>query len=333
MAGTNEDFGIYVYQKEAAELLGVTAQSVSKLLRENKIPTTKLGNRLQVIPPASMKKIIKLKGLNKFKGKVGIHIVKGGVGKTTLVHGLGARSAALGHKTLLVDLDQQGNLSHSFGIWPILGSDPTLLNVYRGEINGKKITIRDAIKEITDDLHIIPANLSLANFDAALTASGTENIGRLFGRLFKELEKKYDVILFDCPPALSKITAAIHCYVDMLVLPVNADSFSMEGLQLTLDNLKLLKENYGADPKLSIVLNKFHSRHKMTLDILRVLSEQYGDMLAESFISATKKIENSIAKGECIWVDRNKNNALEDIHNLVVELFSLSKWEDFKGRK
>lgn len=328
----NKQHGIYIQQKEVASLLGVSAQAISKILRDNKIPTMKIGNRLQVLNPDSMNQIIHLKNLPKFKGKIGFHIVKGGVGKTTLVHGLGARSAATGHKTLLIDLDQQGNLSHSFGVWPILGADPTMLNVYKGELNGSKIDSKDAIVKITEDLHIIPANLSLANLDTALTASGTENIGNLFKRLFHNLENEYDAILFDCPPALSKVTAAVHCYIDMLVLPVNADSFSMEGLQLTLDNLKLLRENYKIAPKLSIVLNKFHSRHKMTLEILKLLSEEYGDILAESFVSSTKKIENSLAKGECIWIDRNKNNALEDMHNLLVELYSLSNWENKKGR-
>ena len=258
--------------------------------------------------------------------------MKGGVGKTTLVHGLSARAAACGHKVLMVDLDQQGNLSHSFSIWPTLGESPTLLNIYQGNLKGKKLAVSDAVVPITENLSIIPANLSMANFDTALTASGTENIGSLFKKMFHSIEDEYDVIIFDCPPALSKVTAAVHCFVDMLLLPVNADQFSLEGLQLTLDNLSQLKENFEIDPKISIVLNKFHGRHKIDGDILKMLSSNYGEMLEDSFISSTKRIENSIAKGHCVWEDRHKNNALEDMHNLLTDLFSLETWQHKVGR-
>ena len=330
---TNYELGLCLQQKEIADLIGITPQAVSKILRENRIETLAHGHRLQLIEPASFRKILSIKNLKVFKGVIGVHIVKGGVGKTTLVHGLASRAVALGHKILMVDLDQQGNLSHSFGIWPELGKDPTLLNVYDGHLNGVKVGIENTIVEITDDLHIVPANLSLANLDSALLI-GTDNLARLFSDLFAPVMSKYDVIFIDCPPALSKVTAAVHCFVDHIVMPVNADAFSLEGLQLTIEHLSNIKNKFGAKPTFNIVMNKFVSQHKMSFEVLKALTDSYGENLCETFISSTKKIENSLAAGECIWKSKNNNNALDDMHNFLVELMHLDTWKDqWKNQK
>ncbi|MGA1546986.1 MAG: AAA family ATPase [Flavobacteriaceae bacterium] len=329
----NEDLGLYLQQKEVASLLGITPQSVSKLIREHHIETYKKGNRLQLVLPDGFREILSLKRLNLASGVIAVHIVKGGVGKTTLVHSLASRAVALGHRVLMVDLDQQGNLSHSFGVWPKLGIDPTLLNVYEGEIKGRAVSIEDTIVELTNDLHIIPANLSLASFDGQLTVS-TENLGSLFEEMFAPIRDNYDLIFIDAPPALSKITAAVHCFVDTLIMPVNADAFSLEGLQLTMDHLDMMRKKFRVNPEISIVLNKFFSQHKMTIEVLKVLSENYGEHLAETFIAGTKKIENSIASNSCVWTDRVRNNALEDMDAYLSELLGLEQWADeWKSKK
>ncbi len=321
------DLGLYLYQKDVADLLGITPQGVNKIIKEHGLPTLARGGRVQVVPPATFRALLDLKGIQPYRGKIGIHIVKGGVGKTTLVHGLASRSVALGHKVLMVDLDQQGNLSHSFGVWPQLGKDPTLLNVYDKNLNGKPITIKNAIVHLTPNLHLIPANLSLANLDSALLM-GTENLGNLFKEIFTPVENDYDVIFLDCPPALSKVTAAVHCLVDKIVMPVNADAFSIEGLQLTHEHLAQMKKKFGAKPELKIVLNKFHAQHKMTLEVLKALSDNFSQHLSQYFISATKQIENSLAEGQCVWTARSKNSALEDMHNFLVDLMGLDRWKD-----
>jgi chromosome partitioning protein len=327
------ELGLYLYQKDVADLFGITPQGVNKIIKEYHLPTMARGGRVQTVPPATLRALLDLKGIKPYRGKIGVHIVKGGVGKTTIVHGLASRAVALGHKVLMVDLDQQGNLSHSFGVWPQLGKDPTLLNVYDRNLNGRPITIKESIVKLTPNLHLIPANLSLANLDSALLM-GTENLGNLFKEIFAPVENDYDAIFFDCPPALSKVTAAVHCFVDKIVMPVNADAFSIEGLQLTHEHLGQMRKKFGAKPELRIVLNKFHAQHKMTLEVLKALSDNFSQHLSQYFISATKQIENSLAEGQCIWTARNKNAALEDMHNFLVELMALERWKDeWKSKK
>lgn len=325
---------LYLLQKEVAQILGITVQSVHKLLKDHGIKTVPYGKRLQVIYPESFRQILKLKNLKLVKGtKIGVHIVKGGTGKTTLTHALATRAAALGHKVLAIDLDQQANLSHSFNVWANSKSDPTLFNVYEGHLQGKKIGIKDAIVELSSDFHLIPANLSLANLESALLSS-TENLATLISSILKPIEKSYDLIFIDCPPALSKLTAAVQLYVNSLIIPVNPDSFSLEGLDLTLLHLKKMRKNYRSKTEINIVVNKFDGRHKLGLEVLRTLHEDYSQYLCDNFISVTKQIENSIAEGHCVWESRNKNQALDDIHALLIQILSLDVWKhDWKKNK
>jgi cellulose biosynthesis protein BcsQ len=111
-------------------------------------------------------------------------------------------------------------------------------------------------------------------------------------------------------------------------MPVNADAFSIEGLQLTHEHLGQMKKKFSAKPELKIVLNKFHAQHKMTLEVLKALSDNFSEHLSEYFISATKQIENSLAEGRCVWTARNKNAALDDMHNFLVDLMGLDRWKD-----
>ena len=170
---------LFLQPKDLADALGITVQGVHKLLKEHHIESKMVNPRQRRIYPASVRQVAQLKGLPIPSGVVVVHLVKGGVGKTTLIHGLAARASAYGCRTLMIDLDQQANLSTSFGVYSRPKKDPSLLDVYVGHMNGKKVRIQDTVVKVTDFLHIIPANLTLANLDVSIV-QGTENIGNLF---------------------------------------------------------------------------------------------------------------------------------------------------------
>lgn len=324
---------LFLTPRDISELLGMTVQGVHKLLKDNGIESKVPNGRQHRIYPASFRRIIQLKKLAVPSEIVAVHLVKGGVGKTTLVHALAARASALGFKTLMLDLDQQANLTTSFGVLSRPKHDPTILDVHVGTLNGKKIRVKDAIVEITDFLHLIPANLSLANLDVAII-QGTENIGRLFADLLGPIRANYDLIFIDCPPSLSRVTSAAHCFATKLLLPVNTDRFSLDGLALTLENLELLKRKFSADPDLHVVINKFDARQKLGFEIINELASEHKDILCETYVSVSKQIDNSIAANECLWnPGHGKNVALEDFNALLLEVFGLDSWKDRKASR
>ena len=325
---------LFLQPKDLADALGITVQGVHKLLKEHHIESKMVNPRQRRIYPASVRQVAQLKGLPIPSGVVVVHLVKGGVGKTTLIHGLAARASAYGCRTLMIDLDQQANLSTSFGVYSRPKKDPSLLDVYVGHMNGKKVRIQDTVVKVTDFLHIIPANLTLANLDVSIV-QGTENIGNLFDCMFKPIRKDYDLIFIDCPPSLSRVTSAAHCYADKILLPVNTDRFSLDGLELTLEHLALLQKKFRAKAELHVVINKFDARQKLGFEVINELASEYREMLCEAYITVSKQIDNSIAANECLWSpQQGKNAALEDFNNLLIEVFQMKSWkEQMAGRR
>lgn len=325
---------LYITPGEAANLFGITVQGLHKQLKENGIQTKVSKNGRHMIYPTEMRKLLEVKNLTIPSAVIALHIVKGGVGKTTLVHGLASRASAYGFRTLMIDLDQQSNLTTSFGVYSTPKEDPTLMDVTTGNFKGKPLTIQESVVQITDFLHIIPANLTIANLDLVLI-TGNENIATFFERLIRPIRDKYDLIFIDCPPSLSRVTIAAHCYADKIVLPVNLDRFSIDGLELTLDHLTTLLEKYKVEPDLNIVINKFDARQKILGNaVIDALTSAYRDYLMEAYISVSKQIDNSIAKNQCIWSSKlSKNPALEDLNQLLLELLDLDSWKNQKKKK
>lgn len=319
---------IFLTPKDIAELIGMTVQGVHKLLKEHDIESRHQGSRQHKIYPASFKELLRIKKFPIPNEVIISHLVKGGVGKTTVVHALAARASAFGLRTLMVDLDQQANLSSSFGVHSRPKIDPTILEVYLSHEKSNKITINDAIIKLTDFLHIIPSNLSLANLDLALIQA-TENLERLFIEMFAPIRNQYDLIFIDCPPALSRVTSAAHCFATKILMPVNMDKFSLEGLDLTIEHHKLLSRKFKVNAKIHVIINKFDARQKLGFEVINQLSTDHQQSLCETYISVSKQIDNSIASNECIWnQSQGKNVALEDFNNLLIEILGLSSWKN-----
>lgn len=316
------DLDLFVTPIELASLLKISVQALYKQLKDHNI-STRNGNGRHKIYPDEMRRFLEIKNLQIPKSIMVMHIVKGGVGKTTLVHALASRASAYGFRTLMIDLDQQANLTTSFGIYTQPKKDPTILDV----IMGNRSTIQDIIVPITDFLHIVPSNLNIANLDLQLI-HGNENLKEIFSQIFQPVLDSYDLIFIDCPPSLSRVTTAAHCFATQILMPVNTDRFSIDGLELTLDHLLSLQKKFNLETKISIVINKFDARQKILGNaVIDALTSKYRDFLLESYISVSKQIDNNIAAHKSIWASTpSKAAALEDLNNLFTELFELNLW-------
>ncbi|MBF0299460.1 MAG: ParA family protein [Oligoflexia bacterium] len=311
--------------KELSEIFNLSSQEINNFFKENQVELTRIGNLVR-ITPANFELILKARDVKKNKMIITSSCVKGGVGKTTLTHGLSAKISTYGHKTLMIDLDQQANLTSSFGIDSSMGVLPSILDVYRGHFQGKKISIEDAIVNITSHLSIIPANLEMASFESEFS-SKTENVGNFFKKLLKPIGPQFDIIWFDCPPALGKVTSAAQASSDLIVIPINTDKFSVDGLDLTIDSIVTLHKNFEVNPNVKIVVNKFDSRQKLGFQIVSYISQnEYKDYLSNNYISVSKQIDNCIASKSSIWDPHFKGPAQDDLKNLALEIIGADKW-------
>jgi chromosome partitioning protein len=313
--------------KELSDIFNISVQAMHKFIKEQKIKLTKIGNSYKILPQ-NFNDILKAKNITKKKMVISTCCVKGGVGKTTLTHALASKSACYGHRTLMIDLDQQANLTTSFGVDSTMVDYPTLLDVYRGYFNGKNIAAEDILVHLNSHLSIIPSNLKMAAFESEFS-SRTENIANFFSKLLAPIKNQYDLIWFDCPPALGKITSASQAFSDLVLVPINTDKFSMDGLELTIDSILSLNEKFAVNPDLKIVINKFDARQKLGFQIINMLSDNcYNAYLSDTFISTSKQIDNCIAQKRNIWDSKFKSAAQDNLRNLTQQILETDKWNN-----
>ncbi|OGZ54690.1 MAG: hypothetical protein A3B25_03085 [Candidatus Ryanbacteria bacterium RIFCSPLOWO2_01_FULL_48_26] len=167
---------------------------------------------------------------------IAIFNAKGGVGKTTTAVNVGAYLASLGKRALLVDFDPQANASSALGHASTAGAP----SVYHGVIG--QISADDLIKPSQlFNFHFIPSAPHLAGILIELVnIDGREQFLRKF---LNSIRHKYDYILIDLPPSLSLLTVNGLVASDEVLIPVQAEYYSLEGIGQLLETIELIKNN------------------------------------------------------------------------------------------
>lgn len=198
---------------------------------------------------------------------IAFHLQKGGVGKTTVSGTLACQSALCGFKTLLIDCDPQGNLSSWF-----LKNSPSLelADVLQG-----RCYPNEAILEIEgiDNLSILPTfgiGGTLKNYSE--TKLSDEPF--VIQDLVSELSSTYDHIVLDLSPGLGRLERAALIACDEIITPMTPEVFSLDGLEIFIEELSKLKKNYKSPVKhKTVIINSYDERIKQHREIFRVADE------------------------------------------------------------
>ena len=220
---------------------------------------------------------------------------KGGVGKTTTSMNLSVCLAELGRKTLIVDLDPQANATSGLGLEPndsISAYGPMI-----GEIELEDMIIPTG----RNNLSIVPANLDLAGVEVELVRTG-DHLTRL-RHAFASLKKKapYDYVLLDCPPSLGVIMTNALSAADEILIPLQCEYYSMEGLAKIIGVCEQLR-TAGANPDLQLcgIVMTMYLRTNHANQVIAEIQKHYGDVIFKTVIPRTIRLAEAPSHGQPI---------------------------------
>lgn len=301
---------------EAAEALGVTAQALHNQIKRKNLIHEKSRNRVY-FGHQTAKELLS----QDFSSQVlCFQIVKGGTGKTSMCLGVGVRASLYGAKTLLIDLDQQGNLTKACRV----SSHETPIMI---ELINQELPIEDGILNVYEGLDILPSRIENALLDSNLMLKRLP-LDRIYKDMIAPLKNKYDLIIIDCPPALGSSVTAAALASDFIIAPVTPSEFSLEGLEITKQEIKNIEKNFHTKLLLRPLLNEFDVRTSLSHETMKFLMTNYENTLIRSVIRKSQEFENVITKGESIYDSLAISPAREDVDLLTRELLNISVLQD-----
>jgi len=241
---------------------------------------------------------------------------KGGVGKSTTAVNVGSYLALAGLRTLLIDLDPQGNATTACGI-ARAGLEKDIYTVLVGSTPTSESIRRTAIER----LEIIPASLDLAGAEAYLTAQ--ENRETVLRRLCEPLKASYDFLLFDCPPSLGLLTVNALVAADSTLIPVQCEYLALEGLNTLMHAAHLIKQNLNPELRLGgIVLTMTDFRANLSREVAEEVRRFFKDLVFDTAIPRNIRLAESPSFGKpiCLY-DPHSTGALA-YHLLTQEVIS-----------
>lgn len=246
---------------------------------------------------------------------------KGGVGKTTTAASIGSALGMLNQRVLMVDMDPQGSLSFSFGVE--IHEGYTMYEMLKGDV-----TAKDIISQCTY-FDIMPSDILLSRAEVEFSGTGFE---KLLKDSLRPVQRLYDYIIIDTPPALNIITVNAYTAANYLIIPMAADILSLLGLSQLQDTVDAVKSSYNRNLNiLGILMTKVQTNTRLSGEVKEMaedLAQQMNTKVFDTQIRSSISIAEAPAHGISIYEYNGRCNAASDYLNFIEEIssdISLSK--------
>jgi chromosome partitioning protein len=227
---------------------------------------------------------------------------KGGVGKTTTSVNLAACLAAAEKRTLLVDLDPQANATSGFGL-DRKAKRPTVYELLLGGFSFDKVVLRD----ILPLLDILPSGPNLAGAQVELLQMERREqrlkaaLAPVLAPVLVAEERRYEVVLIDCPPSLDMLTINALVAARSVLVPLQAEYYALEGIEQILETVKLVRASYNAKLEIEgILLTMFDSRTNLSHQVEAEVRSYFGEKVYQTVIPRNIRLGEAPSFGKPI---------------------------------
>ncbi|NDB83176.1 MAG: ParA family protein [Alphaproteobacteria bacterium] len=216
---------------------------------------------------------------------------KGGVAKTTTAINLSSSLAMAGFRTLLIDLDPQGNASTGLGVCQS-NRAVSIYNVLLGNSQIDNAILPTNIK----NLHIIPSGINLSAAEIELLSLKDKE--STLKRVISQNSFGYDYIVIDCPPSLGQLTINALTASDGIIIPMQCEFYALEGLSHLLKTIDIIQKNLNSALKIIGVLLTMHDkRNKLTDDVDNDVRSYLGEIVFQTVIPRNVRISEAPSYG------------------------------------
>jgi len=243
---------------------------------------------------------------------------KGGVAKTTTTVSLGASLAEEGHKTLLIDLDPQANLSLA------LGAEPEKIQLTMAKVFTDSGSLKSVITETNiKNLDLIPSNIEMGMLERFLpTRAGYETAIR---RSITNNISDYQFIIFDCPPFLGSVTLNALVASNLLLVPTQAEYFSIYALRNLMNLVRRVRSQNNPGLTYRLVLTMYDRRNRIHRNLSEQLQTTFGNGLFSTVIETDTKLRESSIAGMPIIYHAPKSRSAIQYRALAQEILQYVK--------
>ena len=240
---------------------------------------------------------------------------KGGCGKTTTSVNIATALAELGHNVLIIDLDPQGHATLGLGHTPD-DLDKTIYDV----LTDKMIPLsRVALSCKASRLNIAPSNILLSGVEIELAG--------IYGREYvlrdkiEALNGTYDICVIDCSPSLSLLTLNALVASSEVIIPVQTQYYSLEGLRQLLETIDIVQGRFNSQLNiLGVLLTFVDGRTTLSKQIQKQMRDYFGELVFDTVIHRTVRLAEAPSCGESVLTYDPQNKGAKEYRALAQEI-------------
>jgi chromosome partitioning protein len=252
---------------------------------------------------------------------------KGGVGKSTVVVNLAAALGMLEQRVLCVDVDPQGNTTSGLGVKKKALKCSTY-DVLIGQAEATDAIMKTDFRGIS----LVPADMRVAGCEIEL-AEIENRLTRLKMQLLT-VKLDFDYILIDCPPSLSLLTLNGLCAADRVIVPMQCEFYSLEGLTQLVETIKLVRARYNPTLEIEGILFNMHDpRLNVAESVVKEVKNHFPDNTFNTTIPRNVRISEAPSFGKPIGYYDKVSKGAQAFHSLALELMGVDKAPEPKKRK